>query len=55
MPQLRRSALPPARARFTKLLTRHAPIRIKAILEQQISGIDRQLAADRPDSSTAKP
>jgi cytochrome c-type biogenesis protein CcmH len=52
---LRRGELPLARARFTKLLTLNPPERIKAILEQEISGIDRALAAARPDPSPKKP
>jgi|SRR5215469_11339459 len=52
---MRRGELPLARARFTKLLTLNPPARIKAILEQEISGIDRQLAAARPDPSPKKP
>lgn len=49
---LRRGELPLARARFTKLLALNPPARIKAILQQEISGIDRQLAAAHPDPAT---
>jgi cytochrome c-type biogenesis protein CcmH len=52
---MRRGDLPLARARFTKLLSLNPPQRIKAILEQQISGIDAQMAAARPDPSAKKP
>jgi cytochrome c-type biogenesis protein CcmH len=52
---LHRGELPLARARFTKLLTLNPPARIRAILEQEISGIDRQLAATGPDPSPKKP
>ena len=55
---LRRGELPLARARFTKLLALNPPDRIKTILEQEISGIDRQQqaigagrATDHPSSS----
>ena len=48
---LRRGELPLARARFSKLLALNPPQRIKTILEQEISGIDRQLAAGHPDPS----
>ena len=51
---LHRGELPLARARFTKLLALNPPARVKAILEQEISGIDRQLAA-APDPSPKKP
>src|SRR6185503_329472 len=47
---LHRGELPLARARFSKLLTLNPPANIKAILEKEISGIDRQLAA-HPDPS----
>lgn len=52
---MRRGELPLARARFTKLLALNPPDRIKTILEQEISGIDRQLATSRPDPSPKKP
>jgi cytochrome c-type biogenesis protein CcmH len=42
---LRRGELPLARARFTKLLSLNPPQRIRTILEQEISGIDRQQRA----------
>jgi cytochrome c-type biogenesis protein CcmH len=49
---MRRGELPLARARFTKLLSLNPPARVKAILEQEISGIDRQLAGAHPDPAT---
>jgi cytochrome c-type biogenesis protein CcmH/NrfG len=52
---LRRGELPLARARFTKLLSLNPPAHIKSILEQEISGIDRQLAASHPDPVPKKP
>lgn len=59
---MRRGELPLARARFTKLLALNPPDRIKAILEQEISGIDRQQrdrdaarATARPDPAPKKP
>jgi len=52
---MRRGDLPLARARFTKLLGLNPPEHIKAILEQEISGIDRQLAADHPDPAPKTP
>jgi cytochrome c-type biogenesis protein CcmH len=52
---MRRGELPLARARFTKLLSLNPPARVKAILEQEISGIDRQLAAAHPDPATKGP
>jgi cytochrome c-type biogenesis protein CcmH len=52
---MRRGELPLARARFTKLLSLNPPDRIKTILEQEISGIDRQLAAGHPDPLPKKP
>jgi cytochrome c-type biogenesis protein CcmH len=51
---MRRGDLPLARTRFTKLLSLNPPQRIKAILEQEISGIDAQMAA-HPDPSAKKP
>ncbi len=51
---MRRGELPLARTRFTKLLALHPPERIKTILEQEISGIDRQIAA-HPDPAPKKP
>ncbi|MGH8295334.1 MAG: tetratricopeptide repeat protein [Steroidobacteraceae bacterium] len=50
---MRRGELPLARTRFTKLLSLDPPARVKAILKQEISGIDRHLA--HPDPSTKKP
>src|SRR5512146_1520784 len=52
---LRRGELPLARTRFSKLLALNPPARIKAILEQEISGIDRQLAGAHPDPAPGKP
>lgn len=52
---MRRGELPLARARFTKLLSQNPPARIKAILEQEISGIDRQLAAAPADPAPKTP
>ncbi len=52
---MHRGELPLARERFTKLLSLNPPARVKAILEQEISGIDRQLASAHPDPSTKKP
>lgn len=52
---LRRGELPLARARFSKLLTLNPPDRIKTILVQEISGIDRQLAGTPPGLSPKKP
>lgn len=52
---LRRGELPLARARFSKLLTLNPPDRIKTILEQEISGIDRQLAGTPAGLSPKKP
>ncbi len=52
---MRQGQLPLARARFTKLLSLNPPARVKAILEQEISGIDRQLTASRPDPSAKQP
>ena len=40
---MRRGELPLARARFTRLLALNPPASVKAILQQEISGIDRQL------------
>jgi cytochrome c-type biogenesis protein CcmH len=51
---LRRGDLPLARARFTRLLGLNPPAEVKAILQQQISGIDRALAA-HPDPSPKSP
>jgi cytochrome c-type biogenesis protein CcmH len=51
---MRRGELPVARARFSKLLTLNPPANIKAILQKEISGIDRQLAA-HPDPSPKAP
>ena len=52
---MRRGDLPLARARFTKLLGLNPPDRIKTILEQEISGIDRQLAMAHTDPAPKKP
>ncbi|MBW4051538.1 MAG: tetratricopeptide repeat protein [Proteobacteria bacterium] len=52
---MHRGELPLARARFTKLLALNPPARVKAILEQEISGIDRQLASAHPAPSPKKP
>jgi cytochrome c-type biogenesis protein CcmH len=51
---LRRGELPLARARFTKLLALDPPDRIKAIIEQEISAIDRKLAT-AADPAPKKP
>lgn len=52
---MRRGELPLARARFSKLLALNPPARVKAILEEEISGIDRQLTAAPPDPAARKP
>ncbi|MDE2451121.1 MAG: hypothetical protein KGO22_19245 [Gammaproteobacteria bacterium] len=52
---LRRGELPLARTRFTKLLGLNPPAHIKAILEQEISGIDARLAGADPDPPPKKP
>jgi len=52
---LRRGDLPLARTRFTRLLGLNPPADVKAILQQEISGIDRQLAAAHPDPSPKRP
>jgi cytochrome c-type biogenesis protein CcmH/NrfG len=52
---MRRGELPLARTRFTRLLALNPPPRVKAILQQEIAGIDRQLAGAHPDPSTKKP
>ena len=52
---LHRGELPLARTRFTKLLSLNPPARVKAILEQEISGIDRQLASAPPAPPVKKP
>jgi cytochrome c-type biogenesis protein CcmH len=51
---MRRGDLPLARSRFTRLLALNPPARVKAVLEQEISGIDRQLAA-HPGPAAAAP
>jgi cytochrome c-type biogenesis protein CcmH len=51
---LRRGELPLARTRFAKLLALDPPAHIKAILQQEISAIDRKLAAT-PDPSPKRP
>jgi cytochrome c-type biogenesis protein CcmH len=52
---MRRGELPLARARFTRLLALNPPANVKAILEQEISGIDARLAAGSPDPAPKKP
>jgi cytochrome c-type biogenesis protein CcmH len=52
---MRRGELPLARARFTRLLALNPPANVKAILEQEISGIDARLASGRSDPSPKKP
>jgi len=52
---MRRGELPLARARFTRLLALNPPAHIRAILQQEISGIDRQIAASHPDPAPKKP
>lgn len=52
---MRRGDLPLARTRFTRLLGLNPPADVKAILQQEISGIDRQLAAAHPDPSPKSP
>jgi cytochrome c-type biogenesis protein CcmH len=52
---LRRGDLPLARARFTRLLGLNPPGDVKAILQQEISGIDRQLASAHPDPAPKSP
>jgi cytochrome c-type biogenesis protein CcmH len=52
---LRRGDLPLARTRFTRLLGLNPPASVKTILQREISGIDRQLAAARPDPSPKGP
>jgi cytochrome c-type biogenesis protein CcmH len=52
---MRRGDLPLARARFTRLLALNPPADVKAILQQEISRIDRQLAAAHPDPSPKSP
>jgi cytochrome c-type biogenesis protein CcmH len=52
---LRRGDLPLARTRFTRLLGLNPPTSVKAILQREISGIDRQLAAAHPDPSPKSP
>ncbi len=52
---MRRGELPLARTRFSKLLALDPPARVKAILQEEISGIDRQLAAAHPDPAAKKP
>jgi hypothetical protein len=46
--------LPLARARFTRLLGLNPPADVKAILQQEISGIDRQLSGGSSDSAAAQ-
>jgi cytochrome c-type biogenesis protein CcmH len=52
---LRRGNLPLARARFSRLLALNPPADVKAILQQEISGIDRQLGTAHPDPSPKSP
>ena len=52
---LRRGQLPLARARFTKLLGLNPPANVQAILQQEISAIDRKLAATSADPAPKKP
>lgn len=52
---LRRGDLPLARTRFSALLGLNPPASVKAILQQQISRIDQQLAAAHPDPSPKSP
>ncbi len=52
---LRRGDLPLARARFTRLLGLNPPAHVKAILQQEISGIDRRLAGAHPDPAVKSP
>ena len=52
---LRRGDLPLARARFSRLLGLNPPDDVKAILQQEISGIDRQLGAAHPDPAPKSP
>lgn len=52
---MRRGNLPLARARFTRLLALDPPADVKAILQQEISGIDQKLAAAHPDPSPTSP
>jgi cytochrome c-type biogenesis protein CcmH len=52
---LRRGDLPLARARFSRLLGLNPPDDVKTILQQEISGIDRQLAAAHPDPAPKVP
>lgn len=51
---LRRGELPLARERFSKLLALNPPARVRAILEQEITGIDQKLAG-HPDPAPQKP
>jgi cytochrome c-type biogenesis protein CcmH len=52
---LRRGDLPLARARFTRLLGLNPPAEVKAILQQEISRIDRQAATAHPDPPPKSP
>jgi cytochrome c-type biogenesis protein CcmH len=52
---LRRGDLPLARARFTRLLGLNPPADVKAILQQEISRIDRQAATAHSDPSPKSP
>lgn len=52
---LRRGDLPLARARFTRLLGLNPPAHVKAILQQEISGIDRRLTGAHPDPAVKSP
>jgi cytochrome c-type biogenesis protein CcmH len=52
---LRRGDLPLARTRFTRLLGLNPPAGVKAILQQEISGIDRQQRAKDGERAAAHP
>jgi cytochrome c-type biogenesis protein CcmH len=52
---MRRGDLPLARARFTRLLGLNPPASVKAILQQEISGIDRQQRAKDGERAGAHP
>lgn len=52
---LRRGDLPLARARFSRLLGLNPPAGVKAILQQEISGIDRQQRAKDGERAAAHP
>lgn len=52
---LRRGDLPLARTRFTRLLALNPPAGVKAILQQEITGIDRQQRDRDAERATAHP